>query len=97
LLAFVKLQRIIWEFKLRYIIANTDLLESLLAFSVGRFIPIMVDHANPAWSTRKKVGRIVRKIILFRKNIITVAVSSHLRVWLSMIAPNHVNKNPIYY
>ena len=54
----------------------------------------MIEHANPAWSTRKNFGKFVRQILRFR-DVTFVAVSSHLRIWPTNFAPEWILPNII--
>jgi glycosyltransferase involved in cell wall biosynthesis len=86
--AFVK------SWKPEVIVLNCDLPELY-----GSTIPssceiIVVEHANPAWSTRSFLGKIVRLILNFR-GAKWVAVSSHLTIWPNGDQPDQIIQNPI--
>jgi glycosyltransferase involved in cell wall biosynthesis len=91
--------KILFEFKRKinslhsdFVVLNCDLPELFGLFLSRRMNLIVVEHANPAWSTRQKLGRIVR-ILHFMKNSTFVAVSDHLRVWPTTRLPKAVTHN----
>jgi glycosyltransferase involved in cell wall biosynthesis len=75
-----------------YIVLNCDLPELF-----GLFLPrqknlIVVEHANPAWSTRQTVGRVTRFLHRLRKTSF-FAVSSHLTIWPRGTLPKNIVNN----
>lgn len=73
---------------------NCDLPELFACFLPFKSNTIVIEHANPAWSTRKNFGKFVRQILRFR-NTTFVAVSSHLRIWPTNVTPEWVLPNII--
>ena len=55
---------------------------------------IIVEHANPAWSNRSLIGRLIR-VLHFLKGTTFVAVSSHLNIWPTTLKPSAVTLNII--
>jgi hypothetical protein len=53
---------------------------------------MVIEHANPAWSTRQFVGKIVR-LRLRLKGAIFAGVSEHLLVWPTNLKPTSVLPN----
>ena len=73
---------------------NCDLPELFACFLPFKSNIIVIEHANPAWSTRKNFGKFVRQILRFR-DVTFVAVSSHLRIWPTNFAPEWILPNII--
>jgi glycosyltransferase involved in cell wall biosynthesis len=73
---------------------NCDLPELFACFLPFKSNIVVIEHANPAWSTRKNFGKIVRQILRFR-DVTFVAVSSHLRIWPTNFAPEWILPNII--
>jgi glycosyltransferase involved in cell wall biosynthesis len=78
--ALLKFNWIVFRFSPAVIILNCDLPElfGLLLISPRKII--VVEHSNPAWTTRLTLGKLVRKLMSFRK-VTWGAVSSHLSIW----------------
>ena len=76
------------------IVLNCDLPELFGALIFSRRNLIVVEHINRPWITRRLLGRVVRKILRGR-NVIWVAVSSHLTIWPGNIAPQEILLNSI--
>jgi len=73
---------------------NCDLPELFACFLPLKSKIVVIEHANPAWSTRKNFGKFVRQILRFR-DVTFVAVSSHLRIWPTNFAPEWILPNII--
>lgn len=88
----LEFRRVINKLHCDFVVLNCDLPELF-----GLFLPrtvklIVVEHANPAWSTRQELGRLVRTLH-FLRNSTFVAVSDHLRVWPTSRLPKAVTRN----
>jgi len=84
LLGFLKGFFEFYSFLLKYkpsvIVLNCDLPETygaLYVLSQTKIRVVVVEHANPSWPTRRKLGYIVRKILIWRKATF-VSVSNHI-------------------
>jgi glycosyltransferase involved in cell wall biosynthesis len=80
------------------LVLNCDLPELLGCFSGMPRKILVIEHANPAWSTRSFFGHIVR-YILRNRGAKFAAVSNHLRIWPTQntpefILPNIIVQNP---
>ena len=76
--ALVRFNRILQKNGPEILILNCDLPELFGALSIPKSKSIVVvEHANPSWSTRKILGRFVRLILNWRKAEF-VGVSSHI-------------------
>jgi len=90
--AFILFHKTIRNLKPTLIVLNCDLPEffgSCLFFKVRLMV---IEHANPAWSTRQFVGKIVR-LRLRLKGAIFAGVSEHLLVWPTNLKPTSVLPN----
>lgn len=92
LIAISRFRRCVQCYKPRVLVLNCDLPELLALFLPSDIPLIVVEHANPAWSTRKLLGRLVR-FLHNRRNTTFIAVSDHLKIWPKMLAPSSVNEN----
>ena len=92
--AYYRFIRVVGSWKPDVIILNCDLPELFGAFLFGRHKLVVVEHSNPAWTTRMALGRIIRKILRMR-NVTWVVVSSHLQIWPRGIKPYDVLQNPL--
>lgn len=92
--AYVRLQKCIWRWKPDFVVLNCDIPELLGAFTVGSHRLIAVEHATYPWINRISLGKIVRKLLKFRKTI-WVAVSNHLSIWQVKDKPDFVINNPV--
>jgi hypothetical protein len=90
--SFLAYQKFISKFKPDIVIINCDLPELFAALSLTRAKHVIVEHANPAWSTRKVIGVLIRTFLLLKRSRF-VAVSSHLRIWPYRIAPGAIMVN----
>lgn len=75
-----KFRRLLSEKKYKCLILNCDLPELFGLIAPKDLSIILVEHANPPWSNRELVGRLIR-FVLSRRNIRFVVVSKHLRIW----------------
>ena len=87
LVAYLKLQSVIWKWKPNYLILNCDIPEFLGSLSVGKQKLIAVEHATFPWINRIRLGRVTRKILAIR-NTKWVAVSEHLKIWPTQDIPD---------
>lgn len=76
----LKLQRVIWRWKPDFLVLNCDIPEFLGSLSIGKHKLIAVEHATFPWSTRIRLGKVVRKILSLRKTK-WLTVSKHLKIW----------------
>lgn len=92
--AIRKFNQVVKSWNPDVIILNCDLPElfGVLLFSHRHLVA--VEHINRPWLTRISLGRIVRKLLRFRK-VIWVAVSSHLTIWPDMQVPKAILLNSI--
>ena len=67
----------------KVLVLNCDLPEFIGAFLVGPWKIVAVEHVPKPWSDRLALGRIIRKILRFRKTS-WVVVSDHLLPWQSI-------------
>lgn len=92
--AISKFQRVVRTWKPDVIILNCDLPELFGALLPQKKFLVVVEHSNMAWIDKKFLGRVVRKILTFRKAE-WIAVSSHLRIWPYGMTPKLVIQNPL--
>jgi glycosyltransferase involved in cell wall biosynthesis len=78
-----------------FIILNCDLPELFGLFLPLKMNLVIVEHSNPAWTTRRIFGRIVRKLHFLRRTRF-FAVSSHLNIWPFKIQPEAIVNNMIH-
>ncbi len=71
---------------------NCDLPELLGCFAQVRTRIFVIEHANPSWSSRQVLGRIVRGFLRLR-GVTFGAVSNHLTIWPNAKTPNFVLPN----
>lgn len=76
------------------IIINCELPELLIALTTTKSKIIVVEHASDPWRGRKKIGLIVRAILVAKK-VKWVAVSSDLKFWPGLAKFSAVIKNPV--
>lgn len=94
LFSFCRFVRVAFIWKPDFVILNCDLPELFGAFLPARPRLVVVEHSNPAWTTRLALGKIVRKFLRMR-NATWVAVSSHLQIWPRGTKPHDVLQNPL--
>jgi glycosyltransferase involved in cell wall biosynthesis len=92
--AFYKFVRVVRVWKPDVIILNCDLPELFGSFLPGKHKLVVIEHSNPAWTTRMALGKIIRRI-LTKRNVNWVAVSSHLQIWPNGSRPQCVIQNPL--
>jgi glycosyltransferase involved in cell wall biosynthesis len=85
--AYFKLQSVIWKWKPNYLVLNCDIPEFLGSLSMGKQKLIAVEHATFPWINRIRLGKVTRKILLAR-NTKWVAVSEHLKIWATQEIPD---------
>ena len=87
LVAYFKLQSVIWKWKPNYLVLNCDIPELLGSLSLGKHKLIAVEHATFPWINRIRLGKVTRKILSAR-NTKWVAVSKHLKIWGTEALPD---------
>jgi glycosyltransferase involved in cell wall biosynthesis len=92
--AYFEIQKIIWRWRPDYLVLNCDMPELLGSLTIGKQKLIAVEHASQPWPQRRSLGKVVRKLLRYRKTK-WVAVSDHLQVWGLDILPDFVINNPI--
>jgi len=92
--ALKKFHRIVKLWDPDILVLNCDLPELFGAFLFGNNNLVAVEHSSFPWNQRQMLGKIVRKILLFRK-VTWVAVSNHLNIWPSKSLPSKVLQNPL--
>lgn len=92
--ALKKFHRIVKLWEPDILVLNCDLPELFGAFLFGNTNLVAVEHSSFSWNQRQMLGKIVRKILMFRK-VTWVAVSSHLNIWPSKGLPSKVLQNPV--
>jgi glycosyltransferase involved in cell wall biosynthesis len=96
-LAWVRFVKLVWNWGPTDLVLNCDVTEFFGATSpIHVRNLIVVEHANPAWSTRQAFGRIIRRILALR-SAKWVAVSSHLTIWPSKGKPDAVLQNSVEF
>jgi len=79
-LSFFRFQSVVRRWKPDVLILNCDIPELFGSIALIKTKLVVVEHANPAWSTRLSFGKLVRFILYVRRSR-WVSVSEHLRVW----------------
>jgi len=97
LIAYIKTYFLVIRIQPKILILNCDLPEFLGAFLFGSWKIVAVEHVPKPWSERLALGRIIRKVLRFRK-ISWVVVSDHLSPWLNSDLqkthiPNSISEN----
>jgi glycosyltransferase involved in cell wall biosynthesis len=92
--SFYKFIRVVFTWKPDVVILNCDLPELFGALLPRRQRLVVVEHSNPAWTTRLAFGRIIRTFLRMR-NVTWVAVSAHLQIWPRRTKPHYVLENPL--
>jgi len=93
-MAYIAMQKEIWRWKPEFLVLNCDIPELLGSITIGKHKLIAVEHASQPWPQRQPLGKLVRKLLRFRKTK-WVAVSDHLKVWGLDVFPGFVINNPI--
>jgi glycosyltransferase involved in cell wall biosynthesis len=94
LTSWFKFNNIVSNLKPDLLILNCDLPELFGALLPYKNRIISVEHSQNPWRTRPKFGKIIRRILHFKK-VVWVAVSSNLNIWPSGYKPVKVILNPI--
>ena len=91
-----KFQKIVKSWKPDVLVLNCDLPEFIGALSYGGRNIVVVEHSTFPWVKRKKLGKVIRAILL-RRNAKWIAVSEHLKVWPDDRVPLMVIPNPLLF
>ena len=94
IIAYLKFVQVIKKWKPDILILNCDLPELFGALLIKSVPLVVVEHTSFPWNKRKRLGLMVRKILLYREAN-WVAVSSHLETWPNGISFIGVIPNPI--
>jgi hypothetical protein len=94
--SWIRFNSIIIIWKPDILVLNCDIPELFGLFSFSRAKIIVVEHANPAWSTRPTFGKIIRNLLRLRKPK-WVAVSEHLKIWPWNEIPDRILENSIVF
>jgi hypothetical protein len=94
--SLIRFNSIIKAWKPDVLVLNCDIPELFGLFSFSRSKIIVVEHANPAWSTRPTFGKIIRNLMRLRKPK-WVAVSEHLKIWPWNQIPDRIMVNSIVF
>jgi glycosyltransferase involved in cell wall biosynthesis len=92
--AFWKFNSIVQSWKPNFIILNCDLPELFGATLFGKQNLIALEHTSKPWGQRVVLGKIVRRILRWRKTR-WAAVSNHLNIWPLREKPSAVLQNPV--
>jgi len=92
--AIVMLNFVARKFKPSVVVLNCDAPEFLGLFLMKRVELVIVQHSSQPWSTRRRLGIIVRKLLSFRTQYF-FAVSEHLSIWPDSKNPFRVIQNPL--
>lgn len=90
--AIMRFRKLLRNIDPDYVVLNCDLPELFGLFLPQRKNLIVVEHANPAWSTRQTIGRLMRFLHRLRKTSF-FAVSAHLTIWPSGTLPKNIVNN----
>ena len=93
-LALKNLNRIARLWRPDIVALNCDLPELFGACLLGNYNLIAIEHSSNPWSQRPNLGKMVRKILTFRK-VTWVAVANHLCIWPTRNLPSKVLQNPL--
>ena len=92
--ALWKFNKIVSSWEPDVIVLNCDLPELFGAMLFGKHNLVALEHATQPWGQRKPLGKVVRRILRFRKTT-WAAVSTHLTIWPSKDRPNTVLQNSV--
>jgi len=92
--AIIVLNIVTRKFKPSVVVLNCDAPEFLGLFLFKRVKLVIVQHSSHPWSTRRRLGTIVRKLLSFKTQYF-FAVSEHLNIWPDGNNPYRVIQNPI--
>jgi glycosyltransferase involved in cell wall biosynthesis len=93
LFAFARFVRVVRIWNPDVVVLNCDLPELFGALIPRKRELIIVEHSNLSWSTRKRIGKVVRKILTL-KNAKWVAVSPHIKIWPTGVLAETIIRNP---
>jgi len=94
IIALWKFNKVVSIWQPDVIVLNCDLPELFGALLPGKHNLVALEHASQPWKQRKLFGKLVRKILSFRK-ITWAAVSTHLTIWPSKEKPTTVLQNSV--
>ena len=94
--SLIRFNSIVKAWKPDILVLNCDIPELFGLLSFSRSKIIVVEHANPAWSTRPTFGRLIRNLMRLRKPK-WVAVSEHLTIWPWNESPDKILVNSIIF
>ena len=94
--SLIRFNSIVRVWKPDVLVLNCDIPELFGLLSFNRSKIIVVEHANPAWSTRPTFGKLIRNLMRLRKPK-WVAVSEHLRIWPWNENPDRILVNSIIF
>lgn len=89
-----RFNQVVRNWKPDVIVLNCDLPELFGATVHGRQNLVVIEHASSPWFQRKALGKVIRKILVFR-SATWATVSSHLSIWSTREKPAAVLQNPI--
>lgn len=93
--AFISFQRNIRILKPEAVVAHCELPELFCALMLSfRIRVIAVEHTSSPWHGRKRLGRIVRWILRFRKITWMTVDKSQIKIWRGGFHPIHI-ANPV--
>ena len=92
--AIIRLNIVTRRFKPSVVVLNCDAPEFLGLFLIKRVKLVIVQHSSRPWSTRRRLGIVVRKLLSLRTQYF-FAVSEHLNIWPDGNSPFRVIQNPI--
>lgn len=94
IVALWKFNKVVRLWRPDVIVLNCDLPELFGALLLGKHNLVALEHASQPWGQRKLLGKLVRRILSFRK-ITWAAVSTHLTIWPSKEKPITVLQNSV--
>jgi glycosyltransferase involved in cell wall biosynthesis len=92
--AIIMLNFVARKFKPSVVVLNCDAPEFLGLFLMKRVEIVILQHSSRPWSTRRRLGIFVRKLLSFRTQYF-FAVSEHLSIWPDGKSPYRVIQNPL--
>ena len=97
ILAWIKFQILIIKIRPHILVLNCELPELFGALTVFKQKIICVEHTTNenAWKNRKKIGLLVRLLLIMRK-VEWVKVSEHIQIWPQNKRPQSIIKNPFF-
>jgi len=94
IVAFWKFNKVVNSWQPDVIVLNCDLPELYGALLFGKHKLVALEHASQPWGQRKLLGKIIRRILRFRRTT-WAAVSSHLTIWPLREKPTTVLQNSV--